>query len=115
MLQDIVLYPFRFLKRLFKAQFKGILVKSYRDFPHYENSYSYKEYCRSFERSGNQVISCQAAGILVPVVNLPRPLGEVLVRLFGKLIYRATRSLDRRTGYFYHVLAPTFYLIARKK
>lgn len=115
MLQDIYMYPFRFLKRLFKGQMEGIFVKSYRDFPHYENTYSYKEYCTSFERSGNTVITCQAGGILIPVVNLPRPLGNLMVALFGKLFYRMIRALDRKTGHLYHVLAPSFYVIARKR
>lgn len=114
MLQDIYMYPFRFLKRLVTGRLDGIFVKSYRDFPHYENSYSYTEYCQSFERSGNTIISCQAAGILVPFVNLPRPLGSLFVRAFGKIIYRVIRRLDRKTGHLYHVLAPTFYLVARK-
>jgi SAM-dependent methyltransferase len=114
MLQDIYMYPFRFLKRLVTGRFDGIFSKSYRDFPHYENSYSYTEYCQSFERSGNTVISCQAAGILVPFVNLPRPLGSLFVRAFGKTIYRVIRRMDRKTGHLYHVLAPTFYLVARK-
>lgn len=114
MLQDIYMYPFRFLKRLVTGRFEGIFVKSYRDFPHYENSYSYKEYWQAFERSGNAVISCQAGGILAPFVNLPRPLGGLLVRIFGKAIYVAIRKLDRQTGHIYHLLAPTFYIVARK-
>lgn len=114
MLQDIFMYPFRFLKRLVTGRLEGIFVKSYRDFPHYENSFSYKEYCQSFERSGNTIISCQAAGILVPFVNLPRPLGSLLVRAFGKIIYQVIRHLDRKTSHLYHIFAPTFYLVARK-
>jgi 2-polyprenyl-3-methyl-5-hydroxy-6-metoxy-1,4-benzoquinol methylase len=115
MLQDIFMYPFRFLKRILTGRFSGIFIKSYRDFPHYENSFTYADYCKSFERSGNEIISCQAAGILVPFINLPRPIGGLVVRVFGKLIYRAVRILDRKTGHFYHIAAPTFYLIARKK
>jgi len=114
MLQDIFMYPFRFLKRIFTGNTKGIFVKSYRDFPHYENSYSYNEYCRSFERSGNIVISCQASGILVPFVCLPRPLSTIWVRAFGKIFYKIICRLDRKTGPFYHFFAPTFYVIARK-
>lgn len=115
MLQDIFMYPFRFIKRLIGGQTKGIFVKSYRDFPHYENSYSYKEYCQSFEKSGNQIILCQANGILIPFINLPRPLGNILVQTFGKLIYRFMHKLDRKNGYLYHFFAPAFYLVARKK
>jgi ubiquinone/menaquinone biosynthesis C-methylase UbiE len=114
MLQDIYMYPFRFLKHLVTGRLEGIFVKSYRDFPHYENSYSYTEYCQSFERSGNRIISCQAAGILVPFVNIPRPLGSLLVRAFGKIIYKIIRRMDRKTGHLYHVFAPTFYIIASK-
>lgn len=114
-LMNIMYYPFRFVKNGIRGNFNGIFSKSFRDFPHYENEYSYREYCAEFERNDNEVLRCEAGGIIYPFITLPLGLGRFLVRNFGSFLYKWIRNLDRKQNHFLHLFAPTFLIITRKK
>ena len=114
-LMNIIYYPFRFAKNVARGNFNGIFSKSFRDFPHYENEYTYREYCAEFERNGNEILRCEAGGVIYPFITLPLGLGKFLVKHFGIILYKWTRRLDRKQNHVLHLLAPTFYIITRKK
>lgn len=114
-IMNLALYPFRFTKNLFKGRFDQIFTKSFRDFPHYENSFTAEEYCQVFERYGNTILRCEASGILYPFIALPLGIGNVLVRTFPKSIAKLVRITNRTESKFMHMIAPCFYIVCRKK
>lgn len=111
---NFVLYPYRFAKNVFSGRFEQIITKSFRDFPHYENKFSAKEYCRAFEREGNEILRCEAGGIVFPFLILPLGIGVKLVRAFPDFFVKLIRKTDRTQSRFLHVIAPTFYIVCRK-
>lgn len=114
-IMNVVLYVPRFLKRLVKGDLPGIFTKSFRDFPHYENTFTEGEYRAVFAEEGNESLSCEAGGVLLPFYALPGGLGDFLVRIFSGPLAALTRAADRSTSKLMHILAPTFYLVCRKK
>jgi 2-polyprenyl-3-methyl-5-hydroxy-6-metoxy-1,4-benzoquinol methylase len=114
-LMNIVYYPFRFTKNVIRGNFNGIFSKSFRDFPHYENEYSYRVYCAEFERIGNEILRCEAGGVIYPFIHLPLGVGKFLVKNFGTILHKWIRSLDRKQNHVLHLLAPTFTIISRKR
>jgi len=53
-------FHFRFLNfALRHRQFRNIIRKSYREFPHFENRFSWQEYSNAFIAEGNQMIRCE--------------------------------------------------------
>jgi SAM-dependent methyltransferase len=115
-IMDCILYPGRLLRNaLVKKEYDQIFVKSFRDFPHYENSFSAQEYCRKFEEVGNLIIKCEAGGAIMPFYALPFGVGKFLVRKFSKLLTNITRKTSRTESRIIHFFAPTFYLVCRKK
>jgi len=112
---NLALYPFRFLKNLFRGRFERIFSASFRDFPHYENSFSAEEYCRAFRRLGNSVLRCEAGGILYPFLALPMGIGNRLVKAFPGILAGWIRITDRTESKILHFIAPTFYIVCRKQ
>lgn len=113
-LADVVWYPFRFFKRLLKGQFEGIFTKSFRDFPHYENSYDASRYCDFLRRHGHEILHCEATGSLYPFISLPLGLGSLLVRSARKPLLHVFSSVDIGTSRFAHFISPCYYIVARK-
>lgn len=111
---DVVLYPFRFVKRLIKGDLKDIFSCSFRDFPHYENSFSAYEYCRVFESQGNDIIKCEARSIIYPFIALPLGIGRLLVRNFTGTLISLIHKTNNHDNRLMHFIAPTFYLVCRK-
>ena len=115
-LMFLLLYPFRFAKNLLSRKFQRIFSVSYRDFPHYENSFSAEEYCREFRRQGNTILRCEAGGILYPFISsLPFGLGDTFVKTFPVGLARWIRVTDRTENRVLHLLSPTFYIVCRKQ
>ena len=113
MLMNVLLYPLRFLNNLLRGRLRRIFVASYRDFPHYENTFPASGYRRAFSEAGNTVLRCEAGGFLFPILTLP-VIGERLVKSFHASLYRLIRKMDRTESGFGHFLAPTFYIVCRK-
>lgn len=114
-IRNLILYPFKFVRNLFKGRFERIFTASFRDFPHYENSYTAEEYCKSFEREGNTILRCEAGGIMYPFFALPMGIGNFLVRTFPDSMTKLVSATDRTESKFMHMIAPTFYIVCRKK
>jgi len=113
-IMDILFYPLNFLRRLFKGDLKQIFSRSFRDFPHYENSFTAREYCQAFKLSGNSILRCEAGGFLFPFFNLPFGLGSKLVHKIPNILEKLVRFTDRTQSRLFHKIAPTFYVVCRK-
>lgn len=111
---NLVWYLPRLVKRVIKGEFSGIFVKSFRDFPHYENSFTEAEYRAVFSGEGNEIIKCEAGGILLPFYALPAGIGNWIVKTFFGVLSGMTRVAGRSQSKFMHFIAPTFYLVCRK-
>jgi cyclopropane fatty-acyl-phospholipid synthase-like methyltransferase len=114
-IMNVLSYPFEFAKRFRNRNFGGIFTKSFRDFPHFESSFSRKEYCSAFEAAGNTILRCEAAGSVYHLINLPLNLGNILVRFFSGAISSVIRLTDRTESGLLHYLSPVIYVICRKK
>jgi SAM-dependent methyltransferase len=114
MMMNILLYPLRFINNLFHLRIDNIFTVSYRDFPHYENSFGAEEYCNEFDRSGNTILRCEAGGFFFPFLTLPK-VGNILVKSFHEGLYKMIRRTDRTESKFWHFMAPTFYIVCRKR
>ena len=114
-LMNLALYPFVFLNNLLHGRIDRIFIASYRDFPHYENAFTAKEYCRAFQREGNTILRCEAGGILLPFFALPMGIGNMLVKAFSETLAKLVRMTDRTESRFMHLMAPTFYIVCRKQ
>lgn len=113
-LMYLALYPAVFANNLVKGRFAGIFHKSFRDFPHYENRFSAREYCEVFEAKENTILRCEAGGVLFPFINIPGGIGNRLVKAFPNFLYKVTKKLDRSQSKLLHLIAPTFYIVCRK-
>ncbi len=114
-IMNCVWFPARFIRNIIRRNFKDILRKSFRDFPHYENTFSAKEYCRVFRDAGNQILKNEAGGILYPFIGqLPFGINDMIAAKFGislaDLIIRTSRSESRVP----HFLACSFLIVCRK-
>ncbi|RJP24826.1 MAG: class I SAM-dependent methyltransferase [Deltaproteobacteria bacterium] len=114
-LVNVLFYPYRFAKDLLRGNFRGIFRRSYRDFPHYENTFSAWEYCRAFREEGNEVLRCEAGGILFPFISLSTGVGKAFLRAFPVSLPRLIRVTDRTENRVMHILSPTFYIVCRKQ
>jgi 2-polyprenyl-3-methyl-5-hydroxy-6-metoxy-1,4-benzoquinol methylase len=114
-LMNLVLYPLRFTKNLLSGKYERIFTASFRDFPHYENSFSAEEYCRAFEFEGNVILRCEAGGVLFPFLILPLGIGGRLVKAFPQFFAKAVRMTDRTESKLMHLISPTFYIVCRKR
>jgi len=113
-LMNIVLYPFKFIRNLLNGKYERIFEISFRDFPHYENKFTDREYCQAFEREDNTILACEAGGILFPFISLPLGIGNGLVRAFPNFLTRLVRLTDKTESRLLHLIAPTFYIVCRK-
>jgi cyclopropane fatty-acyl-phospholipid synthase-like methyltransferase len=111
-----VYFPVIFLKNAYRYRsFRGIVQKSFREFPHYENSFSAREYAEAFTEEGCEVLRCEAGGLLYPFVNLPRGLGNLISRKCPNILVKLFRATDRSQSRLMHLVSPAFYIVSRKK
>ena len=113
-IMNVFLFPLRIIKNIILGNFDKIITRSYRDFPHYENSFSAVHYCNAFESVGNKILRCEAGGILYPFLNLPFGIGDLLTRAFPQILAKLIRKFDRTESHLLHSISPTFYIVARK-
>jgi len=114
-IMNFVKYPARFIRNAAKRDFEDIFYKSFRDFPHYENSFSAKEYCCVFREEGNTIIKSRAGGLLYPfMAQLPFGAGNFLARRFSGALCNLIKKTDRSESGILHFLSPTFQIVCRK-
>ena len=114
-LVNLAVYPYKFAKNLLAGRFRRIFSVSYRDFPHYENTFSAREYCEAFTREGNTILRCEAGGILFPFLSLSMGIGKMMIKTFPVTLPRLIRFTDRSENRALHFLSPTFYIVCRKE
>ena len=114
MVANALWFPFRLGKNLVNGKINGILSRSFREFPHYENSLSAEQYCRLFRQDGNVVVKCVAMGSMYPLIALPAGCGNILVRKYRGQVTRLMRMANRSEGKLMHLLSPMFYVVCRK-
>ncbi len=114
-IMNYVLYPYRFLiNALIERNYQNILRRSFRDFPHYENSFSEREYCKVFKNERNTIIRCEAEGVLFPFFNLPLGIGYFIVQRFSGVLSFLIRITNRTESRVLHLISPCFYIVCRK-
>jgi SAM-dependent methyltransferase len=114
-ISQCIWFPYNLLHfAIRKRDFRNIISKSYREFPHFENNFSFREYARAFESGGNAVLRCEAQGVLLPLIYLPFRIGDILVRKFPETLMRLFKRSNRTESRLLHFLSPSFYLVCRK-
>lgn len=95
---------------------QGILKRSFRNFPHYENSFSWHEYCEAFELSRNKVLKCEPGGLLISFTNCLKyiGLGYPLVKLFKGQLIKINNLVGSSSSTLIYSLSQCFTIIARK-
>jgi len=114
-IMNALLYPFRIAKNICNRNFENIFVKSFRDFPHFENSYSATDYRKVFAKEGNTILRCEARGVLYPFIALPVGVGEFIVKSCPNLIANILRNTSRSESKIIHFLSLGMCVICRKK
>lgn len=108
-------FPFRFINNaIIKKDYKDILRKSYRDFPHFENTFSYSDYCECFIDEGNAVLRCSPGGVLFPFLALPLNVGNFIVKKFLNSLYSLFKLANNTEIRLLHLVSPTFYIVTKK-
>jgi 2-polyprenyl-3-methyl-5-hydroxy-6-metoxy-1,4-benzoquinol methylase len=112
---NLIRFPYRLLSlALVKKDFHNIIKKSFRDFPHYENSFSAQEYARSFTEGGNKVIYCEPWSLIYPLINF-RFVRDIVAGHFPCMIEKIYRKLRHRTKsrllYFFSV---AYWMVCRR-
>ena len=115
-IRRVIWFPYQLLHFTIKErEFKNIIKKSYRDFPHYENSYPAREYVKAFATGGNEVLRCEPRSVLLPLIYMPLKPGNILVKYFPQTMKSLFKRLDRTQSRLLHILAPAFCIVCRKK
>jgi SAM-dependent methyltransferase len=117
-IMNILTFPFKLANNLIvkKQPLRGILRRSYRDFPHYENTFSWHEYCRVFEESDNKVLKCEPGGLFLPFIHWLTyfGLGYPVAKLFKRQIIQIADKVKNSTSPFIYLLSQTYTIISRK-
>lgn len=112
---NLIWFPYNFLRlALKKRDFRSIIRRSYRDLPHYQNSFSYQEYAQAFEKAGNEIISVEPCNLIGPLFIWPFGLFNWVVRVFRKPLKKLTKATKRTNSRLVMSLSPAFTVLCRK-
>lgn len=111
---NLVKFPYRFLSLAIKhREFHEIIRKSYRDFPHYENSFTEQEYSKAFEDCGNEILYCEPWNLLFPLINF-RFIRDIVVKHFPDKIEQIYRKLRHRKYRMLYIFSVAYWITCRK-
>lgn len=114
-IMDAVWFPLKLVRNIFiKRDYYDVIRRSYRDFPHYENSFSATEYCNHFTQEGNSILRCSPSGVLYPFVALPLGIGNYIANKFSNSLYPIIKQTNSTESKMLHLVSPAFYIVARK-
>jgi len=117
-IMNILTFPVKLANNIIvrKQPLRGILRRSYRNFPHYENTFFWHEYCKAFEESGNEVLKCEPGGLFLPLIAWPTyiGLGYPVVKLFQSQIIKLNDMVRNSTSPLIYRLSQTYTIIGRK-
>jgi len=115
----VLMFPVKLANNLIirRQPLRGILKRSYRNFPHYENTFSWQEYCRAFEESDNEVLKCEPNGLISPFSAwfTYSGLGYPVVKLFQGWILKLNDMVRNSTSPLIYSLAQTYIITSRKR
>jgi 2-polyprenyl-3-methyl-5-hydroxy-6-metoxy-1,4-benzoquinol methylase len=118
-IMNILAFPVKLANNLIvrRQPLRGILRRSYRNFPHYENTFLWHEYCEAFEKSHNDVLKCEPGGLILPFTFWPTyiGLGYPVVKLFQRPINKINDCVRRSTSPLIYRLSQTYTIIGRKR
>ena len=117
-IMNILLFPVKLANNLIvrKQPLRGILRRSYRNFPHYENTFLWHEYCEAFEKSCIEVLKCEPGGLVLLFTFWLRyiGLGYPFVKLFQSQIIKINDWVRNSTYPLIYRLAQSFTIIGKK-
>lgn len=106
-------YMVRFVKKLIKGKWKGIIKNSKNDFPFYVNSYSLKEYKKAFDSAG--FINVYGTGLSpFPSFALPQK-GQKLYAHLLKLLMPLWKWFDKKNFKFTEIWGASYGIYGFKK
>lgn len=112
------MFPFKLALNLFvrRQRLKGILKRSYRNFPHFESTFTRHDYARVFEKSGNKVLKCEPGGLIIPFLDplTQIGLGHPLVKLFSNQIISINEWVRNSRSKMTYFFSQSFILYCRK-
>ena len=118
-IMNILAFPVKLANNLIvrRQPLRGILRRSYRNFPHYENTFLWHEYCEAFEKSHNDVLKCEPGGLILPFTFWPTyiGLGYPVVKLFQRPINKINDCVRHSTSPLIYRLSQTYTIIGRKR
>ena len=100
------------LVHLRDRKFKGMIKNSRRNFPHFENSYSKKQYLSAMRQTGLVDCFITGIGIWVPFV-MPRGLEPKILK-FALRNKKYFEKFDRSRSRFTDTLAPVLFAVGWK-
>ena len=117
-IMNIIMYPIKLAINLFvrRQSLRGILRRSYRNYPHFENTFSRQEYCKAFEENGNEIIKCEPGGLIIPFIYWSTfiGLGYPVVKLFSRQIIKINEWVRHSRSSLIYFLSQTFIIYSRK-
>jgi len=117
-IMNILTFPVKLANNIIvrKQPLRGILRRSFRNLPHYENTFLWHEYCKAFEESGNEVLKCEPGGLILPLIYWPTyiGLGYPVVKLFQSQIIKINDMVRNSTSPLIYRLSQTYRIIGRK-
>lgn len=117
-IMNILFFPVKLANNLIvrRQPLRGILRRSYRNFPHYENTFFWHEYCKAFEEGHNEVLKCEPGGLILPFTYWLTyiGLGYPVVKLFQSQIIKINDRVRNSTSPLIYRLSQTYTIIGRK-
>jgi SAM-dependent methyltransferase len=115
---NILVYPLKLIINLFvrRQPLRGILKRSYRNYPHFENTFTWQEYCSVFEESKIKVLKCEPGGLIIPFIHWVNYVGfgYAVVKLFSRQIIKANEWVRSSRSFLVYYLSQTFIIYGRK-
>lgn len=112
-LGDIQIFWAKFARHLVKGEIKGIVKRSRRNFPFYENSISLKEYKKIAEESGLKNVVATGNSPF-PAIALPQFLHPVYAK-FMKMFMPCWKWFNNSDSKFTEIWGATFSIYGIKK
>ena len=108
-------FPFKLFKNILRNNFKNIIQKSFRDFPHFENRFTAKEYQIAFQKAGSQQQVTFGGSFFYPFFALPRPFDKIITKFFSKKMYKLFYWSNMRSDIFSFSISPQFTYVGINK
>ena len=117
-IMSTITFPFKLAVNLFgrRQKLKGLIKRSYRNFSHFESTFTRHQYKKAFEQSGNEVLKIEPGGLIIPFLEPPTQvgLGYPFVKLFKNQIIRINEWVRNSRSRMMYFFSQSFILYSRK-